>query len=439
MKKFCILIILMLCSTAAWGARTTNVVTRIYAGGFSTNVGVHSVSWAGDNGTINLSNSIPSDVVAGDIVRDLNGNSYLITALGTTNLTCQDFNTNATPVLGTGTIFNAYNTITLWEADLDDTVLYQSNDVSIGECYDDGGAFNEKVILDGGDTVGLLSATITVPVGERHDGTAGSGARLVRADTGRLLEIEASSSGPLLSCDWLEIDGNGGQADPMVQIRGAVNTPVRLSKMLIHDSANNFGNDMIGVFYSVSGCYILNCIIYDITHENTGAYDLFGIKAHTTGRPDNISNTTLYGVTKNGGSGNAYGISVSDDASNTNQNCIVMGVSGGAAAADWNQTAYTNAVVSYNMSEDASASGTGSLINKVAANQFVSIVGGSEDLHLKSSADAIMAGVDLGTSPTGVNIDIDGRDRDASADIWDIGADQSVGMVRRRIITITGR
>ena len=75
------------------------------------------------------------------------------------------------------------------------------------------------------------------------------------------------------------------------------------------------------------------------------------------------------------------------------------------------------------MSSDATASGVTSV---TTADQFVSTTGGSEDLHLKAGSDAIDAGTDLGTSPTGVNIDIDGRDRDAEGDTWDIGAHEYV-------------
>ena len=52
------------------------------------------------------------------------------------------------------------------------------------------------------------------------------------------------------------------------------------------------------------------------------------------------------------------------------------------------------------------------------------------DYHLKITASAANAGTDLGTSPTGVNLDIDGRDRDALNDTWDIGADEYGGPPR---------
>jgi hypothetical protein len=78
-----------------------------------------------------------------------------------------------------GTSSRDYSTIQLWEDDLDDgtsaandATAYQNGDDAIGEMYDDT-AFDESVTIDGGGTVGLNSIKLTVPVGERHDGTAG--------------------------------------------------------------------------------------------------------------------------------------------------------------------------------------------------------------------------------------------------------------------------
>jgi hypothetical protein len=83
----------------------------------------------------------------------------------------------------------------------------------------------------------------------------------------------------------------------------------------------------------------------------------------------------------------------------------------------------SGATSSYNMSSDA----TGSLTNKTASNQFISTAAGSEDLRLKSGADAINAGTDVGTTPTGVELDILGLDRNAAYLTWDIGAHEYIG------------
>jgi hypothetical protein len=80
----------------------------------------------------------------------------------------------------------------------------------------------------------------------------------------------------------------------------------------------------------------------------------------------------------------------------------------------------------YNCSSDGTADDptniqTGAVVDKVFANNFES----SSNLHLKSGADCIDNGTDLGTE---ANIDIDGRDRDSEGDTWDIGADEYVSV-----------
>jgi hypothetical protein len=79
---------------------------------------------------------------------------------------------------------------------------------------------------------------------------------------------------------------------------------------------------------------------------------------------------------------------------------------------------------SNNMSSDTTAPGANSLTGRSSSAQFVSPTGGAVNLHLISTSEAVGAGVDLVTTPTGVNIDIDGRDRDSEGDDWDMGADQ---------------
>ena len=98
-----------------------------------------------------------------------------------------------------------YATITLWEADLDDGVIYSSGDDAVGECYNDG-PFDESVTINGGGTVGLNSVTLSAASGERHDGTAGTGARIVRStDVSTLLSISSSVE---TTFEWVELDAN---------------------------------------------------------------------------------------------------------------------------------------------------------------------------------------------------------------------------------------
>ena len=64
-----------------------------------------------------------------------------------------------------------------------------------------------------------------------------------------------------------------------------------------------------------------------------------------------------------------------------------------------------------------------SVTNVTLSDQFVSTVSGAEDLHLASILMRLMLAAR--TTPV-VQYDIDGRDRDAENDTWDIGADEFV-------------
>ena len=143
-------------------------------------------------------------------------------------------------------------------------------------------------------------------------------------------------------------------------------------------------------------------------------------------------NNTVYGITTTASS-IARGVRLRrDDTDCVIKNNIVMDTDSLSAAREydfgWPGTT-SNITPLNNMSSDDTADdagGSNNLVDKTGSNQFVSNTEGSEDLHLKEGADAIDAGVDLGTSPDGVNIDIDGRDRDSEGDTWDIGADEFV-------------
>ena len=72
----------------------------------------------------------------------------------------------------------------------------------------------------------------------------------------------------------------------------------------------------------------------------------------------------------------------------------------------------------FDVNKNDSTALTGKTLGEIA---FVSTTAGSEDLHITEDSICVDAGTDLGTTG-GVQTDINGRDRDAQADTWDIGA-----------------
>lgn len=228
----------------------------------------------------------------------------------------------------------------------------------------------------------ILISTLSA---NKHSGTEGSGNAVLRP-AGRPIDVRVN----YVTIEWLEVkDFNDASFGGIVNV-SASNMTVR--HCLIHDGTGS------GIASSTPGAS-------NVAHNNI----IFGNSGDGIALRGEAYNNTVY---NNGGTG------VIKSTALTATNNISMA----------HTTADFGAAItqSYNLSSDTSASGTGSLVSKVASNQFASITGGAEDLHLKSGADAIDAGTDLGTTPANVNIDVDQRDRDLEGDTWDMGADEFV-------------
>lgn len=314
-----------------------------------------------------------------------------------------------------------YTTIASWEADLDSGAAgYSAADDAVGELYADSDfGISATMTIDGGGTIGLNSVKLTVPSAERHDGTANTGVRLLYSAAGHIAINTPSGFDNKYTFEWFEIDKNGnGEEGFITNSSQFTNVPV-IRNCIIHGAS---GDDAFnGAIYASSRDVLaMNNIIYD--WDRNGGTDTKGIFADNDRTSGGLFNNTVYGVTN--ATANSVGIKLSTNSANgANKNNIAMGCD-----VDF-EFAGTNNDSDYNMSSDTTASGGGgsnNLVSKTASSQFVSITGGSEDLHLKTGADAIDAGVDLVTTPTNVNIDINGRDRDSNGDTWDIGAHEFV-------------
>ena len=317
-----------------------------------------------------------------------------------------------------------YSTITLWEADLDDTVPYDASDDAVGECYDDS-AFDENVTLNGGTTIVLTSVTLTVASAERHDGTVGNGARMVQAAATNSLLI----SGTLTqTVKWLEVDGQGNNGNPIVTLGGSADVSTKaIQNMIVHDAERSGINSLITLTTDNNFIRrIENTIVYD--SNCTGTNLSFGIRKgnSATARFQELRNCTVHNVTSTGSGTTQTGVGFDDSAGMTVINVLVTD-----ADSKCFDASYTAGTANNNMASDDTDSGTGSIgadDGVLTSETYVSTTGGSEDLHLKAGSDAIDAGADLGTTPTGVNIDINGRDRDSEGDTWDIGAHELVAV-----------
>ncbi len=342
-----------------------------------------------------------------------------------------------------------YATITLWEADLDNVGVYNVGDDAQGECYDDS-VFDEAISINGGGTVDLASATLTVAAGQRHSGVAGSGARWARSIVSATYEVTIRApTGKTYNVAWLEFDRLGARGSIMsIGNAGATDT-VAVRNCILHNVIRTDTNFLVYLLETTAQLSrIENSIFYRAERDVAAATQpVAAISGNSSaGRNQEISNTTIHDIVSDGGSGDVWGVKIDDQAAEKIRNVMVTDAGGtttGAVTCFTPGGPFTNATVSNNLSSDATASGTGSITNVSAAAQYVSIVQGSEDLHIVEGSDARSAGADLGIVPAGINLDINNASRSAfTATVWDIGAHQfeltaSIGTASRDYVTIT--
>ena len=252
----------------------------------------------------------------------------------------------STVTFSVGTSSRDYSTWTSAEADGDNGGLYSSGDDALWEGYGDS-VFNEGFTVNCGATVGLNSITMRPAAGEGHDGTAGTGVRFVQTGYNR---IDISTDIPThflgIEVDCASNNGIAINSDTVHEV----------GRCIVHDDAGG-GRD--GISGSYRPCVIHNNVIYDMSGSgiNFGAGDANGQK---------INNNTVYNCT---GTGIVYADFNSIDSIRNN---VCMG-----NGTDFSKSSPTNATASNNISSDATAPGSGSLINQTTADQFESITGGS--------------------------------------------------------------
>jgi hypothetical protein len=245
----------------------------------------------------------------------------------------------------------------------------------------------------------------------RHDGRAASVSgrsnyRLYQAK----LELAAAVNPTVVSIDGLEI--HGYNAGTTVTAIVNLQTPYDSGRIvfknnIIHDCLGRASAILINAGSKNNNGLIYNNIIYNFPGDYSRGISNVAIRGYCV-------NNTVYKVGTNVGQ-TTYGYGIWGNWTYLKNNISV----GNGGSAPFDYVAYTgSANLDYNISSDSSAAGTNSLTSQTAANLFVNITAGSEDLHLKIGANAIDEGTDLsGTFTT----DIDGVTRSGT---WDIGADE---------------
>ena len=317
----------------------------------------------------------------------------------------------ATITKSIGTDSRDYETITLWEADLGSTSGGSGND-AVGECYPDSN-FDEPLDINDAtpDSIVLKPADAYY-----HDGTAGTGVTIIGSSDNYQFDADCG----YLRVEGLEFDMNGTSKYASKQI--VLNTgPIYFNRCIVHDMLA--GNGGYSAIEMNSNNYVSNCIFYDFNVTGSSASMFIFNLDYAPG--DNNWVYNCVGDRANCTTGSAAG--VMGRWTTTSRKVINTAITNITGNTHLCFDPETNWVLTNCLDDDSTLPDSdGNLLGKDAADQYVSNANGSEDYHLKAGADAIDTGTDLGTTPTGVNIDIDGRNRDSEGDTWDIGADEYV-------------
>ncbi len=357
---------------------------------------------------------LPATIGRGDEIVIDDEELYILSRDGDTRLTLQsparyDHTEQAYAIR------RAYTSIQAWVNDRRGDLVREDR-LEVGVCYNDGPfttrSWWELARIHGSVTDPEHFMWLTAAEGAEHQGRTGAGVVL----DGRSF----TRHGILVADDYTRIEGLELRGFRRNFLAAAVSVwyarGVVLERLLIHDFEwpRFEGAGIEGGLRSEFTAR--NCIIYD----GSGA----GIITRWPQAAARVENSTIYGM-------RGWGI---DERLGRVE--VVNTIAVGNAKGDFRIKRGTQ---SHNISSDRSAAGEGSLVFLKAADQFVSIAPGAEDLHLKEGASGVDAGKNLAEEarsrrsalppaalhgrPATVAADIDGQERIGET-AWDIGADE---------------
>jgi len=316
---------------------------------------------------------------------------------------------NRTCTVGTNGGLRDYTSLSAAESDRQRD-LVAANETQTFECYNDG-IMTNNVTFAGWTTDADHWIRVYTPTAERHTGTLGTGFRYnAGASLGIYIQV------PNVTIEGLSIKTTSGgnmciQTDIGATHKGFIN----LSHNLLEGSgiwliANNATTGF--------NFYVWNNMMIGWNSYRIGPTALY-VYVNTSNVLSYISSNSAFGYLT-GGFRFQY-----NHANAIVKNCIAINCS-----IDFQNPTYVHGDSDYNGSSAAvgdadRAPGANSIHSMVAADSFVNVTGGSEDLHTKdASSDQFQAGTDLTLDANlPFTDDIDGETRGSP---WDMGADNNL-------------
>ncbi len=298
------------------------------------------------------------------------------------------------------------------EATIGGIISTTSGAIEQGVAYADT-VFTAGVKIEGSTTDATHYMSLSVSPTQTHKGIPGRGVVIDINSLNHVVEIHDDHT----RLEGFEITGwpNQSGSNSWEAIHVAANKAL-LSHLLIHDddfgTFNNPNSDAIDLFDMTAN--------QSVTIRNSTIYNIGRSAIIYQGSQNiavNIENVTIFNT-------GLTGFYADDEGGISNRSTLAtlsirntISMNSGSGNDFKNNGFYGN--VSNNLSSDNSAPGNNSLPGRLAQDQFISILRGNENLHLKPGSEAINRGVDLSS------LFKDDIDKNPRTSPWDIGSDES--------------